>query len=155
MRDARPIAKGRLGKPAGFGYKAQVTGNDDGVIPGYTVKQGNPADGPQLAPAVAGVIKQTGKSPEPLPQTAAVASSGSKTTACTRGSHVVIEVPHGPDAAHVVRVTLLVVRNQRILATWDARQAENARRAAAGLPPRTRKRRRKTLSVLATATRPP
>ena len=42
-------------------------------------------------------------------------------------------------------VTLLVVRNQRILAAWDARQAENARRAAAGLPPRTRKRRRKTL----------
>ena len=52
-------------------------------------------------------------------------------------------------------VTLLVVRNQRILAAWDARQADNARRAAAGLPPRTRKRRRKTLAVLATATRPP
>ncbi len=52
-------------------------------------------------------------------------------------------------------VTLLVVRNQRILAAWDARQAENARRAAAGLPPRTRKRRRKTLTMLATATRPP
>jgi len=52
-------------------------------------------------------------------------------------------------------VTLLVVRNQRILAAWDVRQAENARRAAAGLPPRTRKRRRKTLTMLATATRPP
>jgi hypothetical protein len=26
--DARPIAKGHLGKPAGFGYKAQVTGNE-------------------------------------------------------------------------------------------------------------------------------
>ena len=52
-------------------------------------------------------------------------------------------------------VTLLVVRNQRILAAWDARQDRNARRAAAGLPPRTRKRRRKTLTALATATRPP
>jgi hypothetical protein len=52
-------------------------------------------------------------------------------------------------------VTLFVVRNQRILTAWNARQAENARRAAAGLPPRTRKRRRKTLTVLATATRPP
>ena len=30
--------------------------------------------------------------------------------------------------------TLLVVRNQRILAAWNTRQAENARRAAAGLP---------------------
>ena len=45
---------------------------------------------------------------------------------------------------------LLVVRNQRILAAWDAGQKENERRAAAGLPPRTRKRRRKTLTALAT-----
>jgi hypothetical protein len=52
-------------------------------------------------------------------------------------------------------VTLLIVRNQRVLAAWDARQAGNARRAAAGLPPRTRKRRRKTLTVLTAATRPP
>jgi hypothetical protein len=44
---------------------------------------------------------------------------------------------------------LLAVRNQRILATWDARQADNARRAATGLPPRTRKRRRTTLTSLA------
>ena len=46
--------------------------------------------------------------------------------------------------------TLLAVRNQRILDTFDARQADTARRAAAGLPPRTRKRRRKTLAMLAT-----
>ena len=50
---------------------------------------------------------------------------------------------------------LLVVRNQRILTAWDARQADNARRAAAGLPPRTRRRRRKTLTDLATAGTPP
>jgi hypothetical protein len=49
--------------------------------------------------------------------------------------------------------TLLVVRNQRILAAWDTRQQENQRRAAAGLPPRTRRRRRKTLTTL--AARPP
>ena len=41
---------------------------------------------------------------------------------------------------------LLIVRNQRILDAWNARQADNARRAAAGLPPRTRRRRRKTLA---------
>jgi len=46
-------------------------------------------------------------------------------------------------------VTLLVARNQRILTAWDARQEENARRAARGLPPKTRKRRRKTLAGLA------
>ena len=42
--------------------------------------------------------------------------------------------------------TLLVARNQRILGAWNARQDDNARRAAAGLPPKTRKRRRKTLA---------
>ena len=31
---------------------------------------------------------------------------------------------------------LLAVRNQRILTAWDARQEDNARRAAAGLPPK-------------------
>lgn len=37
------------------------------------------------------------------------------------------------------------VRNQRILNTWHARQAANTRRAAAGLPPQNRKRRRTPL----------
>jgi hypothetical protein len=44
---------------------------------------------------------------------------------------------------------LLAVRNQRILHTWHARQASNDRRAAAGLPPKTRKRRRQTPASLA------
>jgi hypothetical protein len=50
---------------------------------------------------------------------------------------------------------LLAVRNQRILTAWNARQADDARRAAAGLPPKTRRRRRKTLTDLATAGIPP
>jgi IS5 family transposase len=61
--DARPIAKGRLGKPVEFGYKAQVTDNDDGIILDHVLEQGNPADGPQLAPAVARVITRTGNKP--------------------------------------------------------------------------------------------
>jgi hypothetical protein len=44
---------------------------------------------------------------------------------------------------------LLTVRNQRILHAFEARQAENNRRAAAGLPPKTRKRRRTALASLA------
>jgi hypothetical protein len=44
---------------------------------------------------------------------------------------------------------LLAVRNQRILTAFSARQASNARRAAAGQPLRTRKRRRQTLARLA------
>lgn len=61
--DARPIAKGRLGKPVEFGYKAQVTDNDDGIVVDYAVEQGNPADGPQLAPAIGRVVKRTGEKP--------------------------------------------------------------------------------------------
>ena len=45
--------------------------------------------------------------------------------------------------------TLLIVRNQRILHAWNTRQEETQRRAAAGLPPKTRKRRRQTLAGLA------
>ncbi len=44
---------------------------------------------------------------------------------------------------------LLAVRNQRILGAFTERQASHARRAAAGLPPKTRKRRRQTLASLA------
>jgi hypothetical protein len=49
--------------------------------------------------------------------------------------------------------TLLIARNQRILHAWNTRQEETQRRAAAGLPPKTRKRRRKTLA--GPAARPP
>jgi hypothetical protein len=46
----------------------------------------------------------------------------------------------------------LAVRNQRILAAFSTRQTGNARRAAAGLPPKTRHRRRRTtLASLAAA----
>jgi len=61
--DARPIAKGQLGKPVQFGYKAQVMDNEDGVVLDHTLEQGNPADAPQLAPAVKRVIKRTGRKP--------------------------------------------------------------------------------------------
>jgi IS5 family transposase len=61
--DARPIAKGRLGKPVEFGHKAQLVDNVDGVVLDYTVEQGNPADAPQLAPAVQRVIDRTGRRP--------------------------------------------------------------------------------------------
>jgi transposase, IS5 family len=63
-RDARPIAKGRLGKPVEFGYKAQVVDNDDGIVVDHTVEQGNPPDAPQLAPAVARVTKRAGRTPK-------------------------------------------------------------------------------------------
>jgi transposase, IS5 family len=50
--DARPIAKGRLGKPVEFGYKTQVLDNADGIVLDHSVHRGNPADAPLLAPAI-------------------------------------------------------------------------------------------------------
>jgi transposase, IS5 family len=61
--DARPIAKGRLGRPVEFGYKAQVVDNDDGIVVDHNLERGNPADAPQLAPAIKRVISRTGWRP--------------------------------------------------------------------------------------------
>ena len=61
--DARPIRKGRLGKPVEFGYKAQVVDNGDGVILDHSVEMGNPVDAPQLAPAIERIIRGTGSTP--------------------------------------------------------------------------------------------
>ncbi len=54
----------------------------------------------------------------------------------------------------LVTTILLAVHNQHAITTWHTRQEENTRRAAAGLPPRTRRPRRKTLTSIA-ATGPP
>jgi IS5 family transposase len=61
--DARPIRRGRLGHPTEFGYKAQVVDNDDGVIIDHTIEAGNPADAPQLAPAIARITSRAGRPP--------------------------------------------------------------------------------------------
>jgi IS5 family transposase len=61
--DARPIAKGRLGKPVEFGYKAQVTDNADGIVLDHSVHVGNPADGPLLVPAIKRIAQRFGVVP--------------------------------------------------------------------------------------------
>jgi IS5 family transposase len=61
--DARPIVKGRLGKPVEFGYKAQIVDNTEGIILDYNVEVGNPPDAPMLASAVERVIARTGQIP--------------------------------------------------------------------------------------------
>jgi IS5 family transposase len=61
--DARPIAKGRLGRPVEFGYKAQLTDTVDGVVVDYVLERGNPPDAPQLAPAIARVAALAGRVP--------------------------------------------------------------------------------------------
>jgi len=61
--DARPIRKGRLGKPVEFGYKAQVVDNEDGVVLDHNVEVGNPADAPMLVPAIERVARRVRRMP--------------------------------------------------------------------------------------------
>ncbi len=61
--DARPIRKGRIDRPVEFGYKAQVTDNDDGIILDYSVEYGAAPDGPQLTPAVERIRRRAGRAP--------------------------------------------------------------------------------------------
>ena len=62
--DARPISKGRLGRPVEFGYKAQVADNTDGLVLDHVVALGNPPDAPMLAPAVARIKTRFGCAPK-------------------------------------------------------------------------------------------
>jgi IS5 family transposase len=61
--DARPIRKGRLGKPVEFGYKAQVVDNEDGVVVDHNVEMGNPPDAPMLVPAIERVAARANNVP--------------------------------------------------------------------------------------------
>jgi len=61
--DARPIRKGRIDRPVEFGYKVQVTDNDDGIILDYAVELCAAADGPQLVPAVERTGRRCGRVP--------------------------------------------------------------------------------------------
>lgn len=61
--DARPIRKGRLGRPVEFGYKAQVADNADGVVLDHVVVKGNPPDAPMLVPAIARIAARFGRAP--------------------------------------------------------------------------------------------
>jgi IS5 family transposase len=61
--DARPIRKGRLGKPVEFGYKAQVLDNRDGLILDHSVHIGNPSDTELLRPAIERIATRLGATP--------------------------------------------------------------------------------------------
>jgi IS5 family transposase len=58
-RSARAASTAR----PGFGCKAQVTDNDDGIILDYAVEYGAAPDGPQLAPAVERIARRAGQVP--------------------------------------------------------------------------------------------
>lgn len=62
--DARPIRKGRLGRPVEFGYKAQIADNTDGLVLDHHIVVGNPPDAPMLAPAIARITARFGRAPK-------------------------------------------------------------------------------------------
>jgi transposase, IS5 family len=62
--DARPIVKGRLGKPVEYGYLAQVLDNGDGIVVDHSVHVGNPPDAPLLAPAIGRIRRRFGRAPK-------------------------------------------------------------------------------------------
>jgi transposase, IS5 family len=59
---ARSATAAPVSQP-GFGYKARVAGNDDGIVPGYSVEYGAVPDAPQLAPAVRRIHRRTQRVP--------------------------------------------------------------------------------------------
>jgi IS5 family transposase len=110
--DARPIAKGQLGKPVQFGYKAQVVDNEDGVVLDHNLEQGNPPDAPQHEPAIERIIKRTGRKPR------------TATTDRGYGEKSVDDALHDLGVRHVV-----IPRKGK---PGKARQAEEHRRRSAG-----------------------
>jgi transposase, IS5 family len=61
--DARPIRKGKPRHPTQFGYTLLLAEDERGFIADHQLQQGNPADAPQLVPAVQRVVAVTGRTP--------------------------------------------------------------------------------------------
>jgi transposase, IS5 family len=98
--DARPITKGRLGKPVEFGYKAQVIDNDDGIVLDHNVEAGNPADAPMLAPAIERITARTGRPPRAVTADRSYGEAGVETTLTDLGVRMVVHPTKGrPTAA--------------------------------------------------------
>jgi IS5 family transposase len=61
--DARPIRKGKPQHPTQFGYSLLLAEDERGFIADHQLQRGNPADAPQLVPAVQRVVAVTGRPP--------------------------------------------------------------------------------------------
>jgi IS5 family transposase len=61
--DARPIRKGKPRSPTQFGYTLLLVEDERGFVADHQLSQGNPADGPQLTPAVRRVAALRGRPP--------------------------------------------------------------------------------------------
>jgi transposase, IS5 family len=98
--DARPIAKGRLGKPVEFGYKAQLVDNEDGVIVDHNIEAGNPPDAPMLEPAIQRIKRRTGRAPRAVTADRGYGEQGVEDAVRAAGArYVVLPTKGRPTAA--------------------------------------------------------
>jgi transposase, IS5 family len=98
--EARPIAKGRLGKPVEFGYKAQLVDNEDGVIVDHNIEAGNPPDAPMLEPAIQRIKRRTGGAPRAVTADRGYGEQGVEDAMRAAGvRHVVLPTKGRPSAA--------------------------------------------------------
>jgi len=74
--DARPIAKGRLGKPVEFGFKCQITDNCDGIVVDLAMFKGNPNDELLLVPAIRRLKALFGRAPRAVTADRGYGSAG-------------------------------------------------------------------------------
>jgi IS5 family transposase len=61
--DARPIRKGKPGRPTEFGYTLLVAEDERGFVADTSCSGGNPPDAPQLVPSVQRVVAVTARPP--------------------------------------------------------------------------------------------
>jgi IS5 family transposase len=102
--DARPIAKGRIGRPVEFGYKAQVLDNSDGIIVDHEVILGNPSDAPLLAPAIRRVKHRFGRAPRAVTADRGYGDAQVETDLATLGVKTVVIPRRGRPNAERARL---------------------------------------------------
>lgn len=61
--EARPIRRGKLGKPNEFGRTMQLTQDESGLMLDYHIQHGNPSDKTELVPTLKRFIKEFGHAP--------------------------------------------------------------------------------------------
>ncbi len=114
--DARPIAKGRLGKPVEFGYKAQVADNADGLVLDLAVFQGNPNDATLIVSAMKRVKALFGRAPRAVTADRGYSASGIEAAIEAVGAKKVVIPYKGRKSAQ--RRALESSRSFRRLVKW-------------------------------------
>jgi len=83
--DARPICKGKAGKPTEFGRKVLLHSNEQHLITGYKVLEGNPSDDSLFVTAVEQYKANTGHTPKEAAADRGVSSADNEELAPTLG----------------------------------------------------------------------